>query len=52
MYMALFCYLEKRDNLLNPNTSTSKELAIPIAIAVLYDASVFHPRSYDMYNVT
>ena len=51
MYVALFRYLEKKDNLLNLNTSASKELAIPVAIAALYNATVFHPRSRDMYNV-
>ena len=50
--MALFRYLEKKDNLSDPNISASKELAIPVAIAALYNASVFYPRSRDTYKVT
>ena len=50
--MVLFHYFEKKDNLLDPNTSALKELAIPVAIAALYNASVFYPRSHDTYNVT
>ena len=39
--MALFCSFEKKkDNLPDPNTSFSKELAIPVAIAALYNVSV------------
>ena len=50
--MALFRSLEKKDNLLDPNTSTLKELAIPVAIAALYNASMLYPQSRDTYNVT
>ena len=50
--MVLFQYLEKTNNLLDPNTSTSKELAIPVAIAVLYNTSVFYPQSHGKYNIT
>ena len=50
--MVLFRYLEKKNNLLDLNTSTSKELAIPIAIAALYNASMFYPQSRDTYNIT
>ena len=49
--MALFCYFERKDNLLDPNTSASKELAIPVAIAALYNVSTFYPQSRDMYDV-
>ena len=35
--MALFYYLKKKDNLPDPNTSASKELVIPVAIASLYN---------------
>ena len=42
--MVLFGYFEKEtDVLLDPNTFVLKELAIPIAIAALYKASVFYP---------
>ena len=43
--MALFRCSEKKDNLLDPNTSASNELAIPVAIAALYNESVFYPRN-------
>ena len=36
----------------DPNTSASKEVAIPIAVAALYNTSVFYLRSRDMYNTT
>ena len=41
--MVLFRYFEKKDNLPDPNTSALKELAIPVAIAALYNTSVFYP---------
>ena len=50
--MALFRYFEKKDNLPHPNTSTLKELVIPVAIAALYNTSMLYPRSRDMYNIT
>ena len=50
LYMALFHYLINKDSLLDPNTYALKELAIPIAIAALYNASMFYPWSRDMYN--
>ena len=40
--MELFLCFEKKDNLPNQNTFTSKQLAIPVAIAALYyNAGVF-----------
>ena len=48
--MVLFCYLEK-DNLLDPNTSALKQLAIPVTLAALYNTSTFYPRSHDTYNI-
>ena len=46
----LFRYLENKDNLLDPNTSALKKLAIPVAFAALYNASVFFPQSGDTHN--
>ena len=54
--MSLFRYLEKKDNLPDPNTSASKEVAIPVAIAALYNLSVLYMYVWScdmyMYNVT
>ena len=50
--MVLFRYLEKKNNLLDRNTSVSKELPIPVAIAALYNANVFYPQSRDTSYVT
>ena len=50
--MALFRYLEKKDSFLDLNTFASKELAIPVAIAALYNASMFYPRPRDTSYVT
>ena len=48
--MVLFRYLEKTDNLLDLNNTALKALAVSIAIATLYNASVFYPQSCDTYN--
>ena len=40
--MTLFRYFKTKDNLLDPNASASKELAIPVAIAALYNTSVLY----------
>ena len=50
--MVLFRYLEKKDNLPDPNTSALKELAIPVAITALYNTNLFYPRSRDTSYVT
>ena len=51
MYLVLFRYFEKKDNFPDPNTFALKELAIPVAIAALYNANVYYPRSHDVYNI-
>ena len=43
---------KKKDKMPDPNTSALKEVAIPVAVAALYNTSVFYLRSRDMYNTT